>query len=154
MTRRLTTRSFPESWSNTAKAKTADHLGEYLEYLDGLGRYSKSVFGKERDIHLRFERAIQLAMEAAIDLANHIVACENLSKPESNSDAFRILADTDFIEENLSKRLIRMVGFRNILVHDYLELDGELEYEVIRENKRDLGDFAKVVGGYLSETTA
>jgi len=42
-----------------------------------------------------------------------------------------------------------MAGFRNILVHDYLELDRDLEYEIIKNNIRDIKEFMKIALKYL-----
>ena len=66
---------------------------------------------------------IQRACEAAIDLAMHIISVKKLGIPQNSRDAFEVLSSNSIIDENLSKNLKAMVGFRNIVVHDYQSIN-------------------------------
>ena len=61
---------------------------------------------------------LQRACEAAIDLAMHIVRERHLGIPQESRDAFELLFRAGLIDADLSGRLKRMVGFRNVAVHD------------------------------------
>jgi uncharacterized protein YutE (UPF0331/DUF86 family) len=65
----------------------------------------------------------QTAIEACIDAAQHVVADQGLGVPASNADAFRLLADADVIDLDLAAVMAGAVGFRNVLVHGYAEVD-------------------------------
>ena len=126
-----------------------DHLKRNLEYLKGLRNYKKEEFSNDPDIYLRYERALHLAVEAVIDLGNHIIADQGLRTPESNRDVFKILAEHNYLEKDISESLMKMAGFRNILVHDYLDLNRELEYEIMKNNIQDIEIFMKIVAGLV-----
>jgi uncharacterized protein YutE (UPF0331/DUF86 family) len=62
------------------------------------------------------------ACEAALDMGQHLIRREKLGLPQSARDVFTFLAQRGWIEADLAERLKRMVGFRNIAVHDYQSL--------------------------------
>ena len=126
-----------------------NHLEENLEYIKGIREYDKKDFINNKDIYLRYERALHLVIEAIIDLANHLIADQRLRTPESNRDIFKILFENNFIEKELAENLNKMAGFRNILVHDYLDLDRKLEYKIIINNINDIQQFMKIVVKYI-----
>lgn len=81
---------------------------------------------------------VERACQAAIDLAMHVVACKHLGMPQSQADAFRLLADAGEIERTLAERMIGMCGFRNILIHQYQELEIDSLHKVASERWKDL----------------
>ena len=92
------------------------------------------------------ERNLQIAVQAVIDIGNHIVADMDLGAPKDYKDIFRLLAENKIVAESLSRKLISMTGLRNVLVHEYLEIDLHLIYEII---KNDLDDFDQFIAGVL-----
>ena len=65
----------------------------------------------------------QTAIEACIDAAQHIVADRGLGSPNSNADAFRLLVGAAIVDDELAATMAAAVGFRNVLVHGYAEVD-------------------------------
>lgn len=63
------------------------------------------------------------AIEAAIDVAQHLCASEQWGTPKTNADAFVLLSRHGAIEQGLAERLAGAVGFRNVLVHEYAVVD-------------------------------
>jgi len=84
---------------------------------------------------------LQRACEAAIDLAIHVVREERLGIPQESRDAFRLLAAAGVIGNDLAERLMRMVGFRNVAVHDYRRLDLDIVASIVTTR---LGDFTEL----------
>jgi len=125
------------------------HLEDNITYLEKINNFDQKTFSSNQDIYYRFERSIHLAVEAVLDLGNHLIADQNLETPDSNRDIFRILFENKIIDNELKESLIKMAGFRNILVHDYLDLNRELEYEIIKNNIVDIKEFMRVVLEYL-----
>ena len=97
-------------------------------------------------IVLNLERACQ----AAIDLAMYIVAKDRLGVPQSSSHAFQLLADARRIPSELPARLRAMVGFRNIAIHGYQNLNLEILRHIVEYSKSDLINFCQVLGLKIS----
>ena len=91
--------------------------------------------------HTRQDAAIlnvQRACEAALDMGQHLIRRERFGIPQSSRDVFALLAQSGWIEATLAERLQKMVGFRNIAVHDYQALQLPIVEAVITKH---LGDF-------------
>jgi len=69
------------------------------------------------------EHTLQLAIQAALDVASHIVSDERLGEPETSRDVFRLLGRAGLVPADLAGRLEQMAGFRNVVVHLYQEVD-------------------------------
>ncbi len=63
------------------------------------------------------------AIEGCTRAAQHVISSAGLGMPQSNADALRLLGKNDVIEPELAEAVARAVGFRNILVHEYVEVD-------------------------------
>lgn len=87
---------------------------------------------------------IQRACEAVLDLAMYIVSTRRLGLPQNKREAFILLEKNKIITSTVSKNMQGMVGFRNIAVHDYKEIDEEILKDVIENHLRDLLDFARI----------
>jgi uncharacterized protein YutE (UPF0331/DUF86 family) len=74
---------------------------------------------------------IQRACEAALDMGQHLVRREKLGVPQSARDVFTLLAQAGWIEPALADDLKRMVGFRNIAVHDYQAMQLPITVQII-----------------------
>lgn len=74
---------------------------------------------------------IQRACEAAIDMGQHVIRRDKLGVPQSARDVFSLLAQAGLIEHSLADDLKRMVGFRNIAVHDYQAMQLPITVRII-----------------------
>ncbi len=89
---------------------------------------------------------LQRACEAAIDLAMHVVASRRLGLPQDARNAFSLLAGAAVIAPDLEQRMKRMVGFRNVAVHDYRALQIPILLRILDERLGDFEDFIRAVG--------
>ena len=80
---------------------------------------------------------IQRACEAALDMGQHLIRRERLGVPQSARDVFALLAQAGWIEAPLAEGLKRMVGFRNIAVHDYQALQLPITVSIIQNHLDD-----------------
>jgi uncharacterized protein YutE (UPF0331/DUF86 family) len=85
---------------------------------------------------------IQRACEAALDMGQHLIRRDRLGAPQSARDVFALLAAAGRIEPDLAKRLEKMVGFRNIAVHDYQALLLPIVVAVITKHLDDFTAFS------------
>lgn len=98
------------------------------------------------------ERHLEVAIQACLDIANHIVSSLGLKRPSSKaSEVFLTLAEEGIIPKELAERLAAATGYRNILAHEYLEVDRHLTYLNIQDNLPDLAQFAKYIEGFLEK---
>lgn len=88
---------------------------------------------------------LQRACEAVLDLAVYIVSTRKLGLPQTKREAFILLEENNIIDSKMSKNMQGMVGFRNIAVHDYKEIDEEILKDVIENHLNDLLDFARIL---------
>jgi uncharacterized protein YutE (UPF0331/DUF86 family) len=89
-------------------------------------------------------------VEAVLDLANHWIADRALPTPDANRDTFTVLENAGELQPDLAERLRGWAGFRNVLVHEYLQIDHAIAYRAIREELDDLESFASWARGKLS----
>ncbi len=88
---------------------------------------------------------IQRACDAAIDAGQHLVRRERIGIPQSSADVFALLARADLIPLDLSKRLEKMVGFRNISVHEYQRVSIPIVEAIIRERLDDFLEYSSIL---------
>lgn len=120
-------------------------LDEYIKFLYGMNKYSKDEYLQDPMIYGSTERFLHLAIECIMDIGNHIIANMGYRKPDSNREIFEILFENKIIDSDLKVILCNMAGFRNILVHDYIKLDREIVYEIVRNNLDDMEDFRDII---------
>ncbi len=89
------------------------------------------------------------ATEQVIDMANHVIKKRKLGLPKESIESFEILAKAQVIPDELARKLRGMVGFRNILVHEYQQLDMTILVDVIQHRLDDLILFSNHVMAYL-----
>jgi uncharacterized protein YutE (UPF0331/DUF86 family) len=84
------------------------------------------------------EHTLQLAIQAALDVASHIVSDERLGEPATNRELFDRLASGGWISKELASRLGDMAGFRNVLVHGYQDVDLDIVVDAAANRLDDL----------------
>lgn len=88
---------------------------------------------------------LQRACEAVLDLAMYIVSTRKLGLPQTKREAFILLEESGIIDSKMSKNMQGMIGFRNIAVHDYKEIDETILEDIIENHLNDLLDFARIL---------
>ena len=99
-------------------------------------------FTHQDSIVLNLERACQ----ASIDAAMYVVAREHLGVPQDSADAFRLLAAAGRLDAQLAERLRRMVGFRNVAIHEYQALDIRILRSIVDSRLVDFTDLCAALG--------
>lgn len=91
------------------------------------------------------ERTLQLAIEVCLDIANHVIAARRLRVPATYADAFEVLAEAGLLDSPQRDAMIRMSGFRNLIVHEYARIDPAMVVRILREHLGDLSRFKTAV---------
>lgn len=95
------------------------------------------------------ERLLQVSIEVVIDICNLLVSGLRLGLPAEEQDLFRKLLKADVLSKGMGEKLREMRGFRNILVHEYAQVDDRLVYEAVKTRLGDLALFRREVLAYL-----
>ena len=96
--------------------------------------------------HTRQDAAIlnvQRACEAALDMGQHLIRRDRLGVPQSARDVFSLLAQAGWITTGQAQSLKKMVGFRNIAVHDYQALQVTIVVAVITRHLQDFLEYSR-----------
>ena len=91
------------------------------------------------------EHTLQIAIQAALDTASHIVSDNRLGEPRTNRELFDLLARAGWIPSALAEALRDMAGFRNVLVHGYDTVDLAIVRDVVEHRLGDLLAFVEAV---------
>lgn len=89
-------------------------------------------------------------VETSVDLANILIRQKRLGIPGETRESFSILVREKLLDQRLGENLKKMVGFRNLAVHQYRDLDLDIVESVIRTRLDDLLAFAQIVRAKLS----
>lgn len=113
-----------------------------LARLDELARDVK----EERFV----EHTLQIAIQAALDVASHIVSDERLGEPRTNRELFGLLERPGILSRDLVEILEEAAGFRNVLVHGYSDIDVGIVRDVVEHRLDDLLAFVASVRRWMA----
>lgn len=126
-----------------------ESLKQYVSVLEDL----KSVSAQELESDLikrgAIERYLQLVIEACIDIAELIISDQRLPTPTVSKEAILILGKENIIDKNFAESFSQAVGFRNILIHDYIKIDYQKLHSYLQNNLSDFHKFTKEILEFL-----
>jgi uncharacterized protein YutE (UPF0331/DUF86 family) len=128
-----------------------DALEGYLAELRSFQSVSREDFIREPALHHLAERYLHLACESVLDIAHHVISDQGYRQAQSYKEAMDVLREETLIDRDLADRLKGWMGFRNILVHLYLEIDHGRTYDAIRGDLGDLEQFAAAMARLLGD---
>ncbi|MBI5075309.1 MAG: DUF86 domain-containing protein [Nitrospirae bacterium] len=119
-----------------------------LRSLSGL---SQDKFLADSNFYDAAKYNLIVAVEALIDLCNHVIAQERLGKPEEYADVLRIIGARLSLDADFIIRLEKMAKFRNLIVHLYWKVDNSEVYNILKNNLNDFDLIKKALTGYLRQ---
>ena len=128
----------------------ADLILKKLAFIETCVKELRTIAQPERiGLDIREERfvahTLQLAVQAALDVASHIVSDERLGEPRTNRELFDGLAKGGWLSPELMETMRNLAGFRNILVHGYQTVDVRILRDIVENRLDDLVRFAATV---------
>jgi uncharacterized protein YutE (UPF0331/DUF86 family) len=128
-----------------------------LEKLSGCLKKLEPFKAKEKEEILQdpylpdiIERNLEVAAQAAIDIANRIISIEGLEKPRDYYEAILRLGEAEILPLDFAQDLAPIAGFRNILVHDYMDIDWNEVYSNLHQ-LHDLSQFMDHVKKWMKK---
>ena len=101
----------------------------------------RTNLAKQDSVVLNLKRISQ----ATIDIATHIVRVKKLGIPKTSKEVFSLLENFDYISKKTSSNMQKMVGFRNIAVHDYQNLNIEVVIAIVENHLDDFVEFSNEI---------
>lgn len=135
-------------------SRIREKVAEVKENLQVLREYShqdSAAFLSNKEVVRSARYAFIVMIEASSNIASHLCARILSKSPDSYAECFLILGENDLIDKDLSLRLGKMAGFRNLLVHGYAEVDDNKMFAIMNNNLADIDSWLEFVQVILLE---
>ncbi len=134
--------------ADLVRRKLAD-LDLYVSQLSEYRLLTADEYRRDWKTQRIVDRTFQIAIEACVDVATHVIADRGLRVPATYAEAFEVLGETGLLDRQSTDALVRMAGFRNVLVHEYARVNPEIVIDVLRNRLGDFGRFRDTALGWL-----
>lgn len=124
-------------------------LNMYLEKLKPISERSLEEYKGDSYLKYSAERLIQLIVECASDINNHVVVEKKSRPPEDYTSSFVKAAEVGLISRDLAERIKHSGGMRNILVHEYMDIDDEKVYKTIPVTIKAYKEYIREVDNFI-----
>lgn len=114
-----------------------------------IGRVDEEYFGFEDEFHQNYTKQYSIILnlerlsQATIDISTHIVRVEKFGIPKTSREVFVLLEDNSVLSKEISHSMQTMVGFRNLAVHDYQNLN--IVVAIVTNHLRDFDRFIQEI---------
>jgi len=129
---------------NIIKAKI-NHIERGLQRLKGKKQITPAQLKNSADLQDIVLHNLQLTIQGCIDIASHIISDQGWTVPDTLAGLFDILGEHKVISKDLDSRLKKMVGFRNIIIHEYGTIDMDKVYKILTHDIKDIRLFLKQI---------
>lgn len=128
-----------------------EKLQEYVSYLKGYQDRSLEDIKKDHTLQGAILRYLQLAIECVLDIGEMLISGLKLRKPEQVREVLFILSENDIIPKDFAKNFSPIAGLRNILVHEYADIDMDKVYGYLQEKLIDFDFYARKIAQHVKE---
>ena len=126
-----------------------EELRDYRQKLDEFYVLDRETFLGDHHRYGLAEHYLQHAIEATLDVCRHLGLALGLKTTDDAHELLRQLAGKGVLTKDFAESNAPMVGFRNVLVHEYATVDHAKVYEYLHEHIRDFDEFIRQVSQYL-----
>jgi len=127
-----------------------EKLKKCLLKLEPLKEKSKKEFYQDEYLKDIVERNLEVAIQSCIDIANRIISLIDLEKPKDYYESITILGKENILPYDFAQKFAPIAGFRNILIHEYLDIDWEEVYNNL-QNIDQFYDFMDYIKKWLAQ---
>ena len=124
------------------------HIENNLQPLKKKQKITLEELKKNSDLQDVILHNLQLSIQGCIDLASHIISDEGWMVPDTLAGLFDVLSKHKIIPEELNDRLKKMVGFRNIIIHEYGTIDLNKVHSILTQDMQDIYSYLKLICVY------
>jgi len=120
-----------------------------VQQLRKFQQYSYNEIKENLEKLWAIEYGLQISIQLIIDIGNHIIAEIGENDIDGYSDIFDRLAKHDILPSHFAENMRGMVGFRNLLVHKYGDIDTHIVYNILQDNLYDFERFIGYIQSYF-----
>ena len=131
--------------------KLVSSMRDSVRLISEIKNMSESAFKTDSHMQSSAKYNFIAAIEAAVDIANHLISKRGFRAPEDYADTFKVLADANVLEKRFASELEKMARFRNRLVHLYWEVDTSEVWRIIQSRLDDFESYISQIGKYLAQ---
>lgn len=84
---------------------------------------------------------LQMAIQNCIDIAAHIISEEGYGVPGSTSEMFSLLGEKRILDGDITEKMVKAVGLRNLIVHEYGGIELKQVFDVAQKDIKDLNEY-------------
>jgi uncharacterized protein YutE (UPF0331/DUF86 family) len=128
-----------------------EKLQEYVTYLKGYQKHRLEDVKKDHTLQGAILHYLQLAIECVLDIGEMLISGLRLKKPEQVREVLIILAENNIIPKDFAKNFSPIAGLRNILVHDYVDVDMDKVYGYLKNKLVDFDLYARKIAQYIKK---
>ncbi len=132
------------------KEKIAQRISEVQSAISSLEKYAKMNEAEflNNDEKIAAAKYHLIAMiEGCVSICTHITAKELHKAPDGYTTCFKMLADNKILPEDIAGNLSKMAGFRNLLIHQYWEIENKKVYQYMNIEMENVKEYLKIVKG-------
>ncbi len=119
----------------------AGSVQKYLSRVMEKRDIDLQIFLKDLDRQESILFNLQMAVQNCIDIAAHIISEEGFGVPGSTNEMFYLLEANGYLDSELTEKMVKAVGFRNLIVHEYGKIELKQVFEVAQEDIKDLDEY-------------
>lgn len=126
-------------------------LETYMGQIEQFAGVSLDSYTSDWKIQRIVERTLQMMIETCVDIANHIVSDGRMRPPTGYADTFKVLRENSIVAPELSANMEKMAKFRNVVVHQYEEVDAGIVVTILRTHLEDFRQYRDAILAYLNK---
>jgi uncharacterized protein YutE (UPF0331/DUF86 family) len=119
----------------------AGSVRKYLGRVADKSQIDLSTFLRDLDRQESILFNLQMAIQNCIDIAAHIISEEGFGVPGSTNEMFYLWEENGYLQSALTEKMVRAVGFSNLIGHAYGRIDLQQVFAIARQDSIDLNDF-------------
>ena len=119
----------------------AGNVKKHLRRVEKKAKTDLKTFLEDLDRQEIIAFNLEVAVQNCIDIAAHIIGAEGLGVPGSTAEMFYLLEENDYLNSEITEKMIKAVGLRNLIAHEYGKIDLNQIYEIARNDYKDLNTY-------------
>jgi uncharacterized protein YutE (UPF0331/DUF86 family) len=123
----------------------ASSVKRHLRRIEEKRNIDLNIFLKDIDRQESILFNLQMAIQNCIDIAAHIISDEGLGVPGSTNEMFYLLEENGYLDHDITEKMVKAVGFRNLIVHEYEKIELGQVFEIAVKDIKDLNEYLKSI---------
>jgi uncharacterized protein YutE (UPF0331/DUF86 family) len=123
----------------------AGSVRKYISRIREKGNTELTTFLGDIDRQESILFNLQMSIQNCIDIAAHIISDEGFGIPGSTSELFYLLEENHYLEQDMTEKMIKAIGLRNLIVHEYGKIDLKRIFDAVHSDLHDLNDYIAAI---------